>query len=73
MEVVQRIAVTLPSCPCGGHFRPGANPKCPTCGTEFAHQHDVVRRLTDPQLIAMHGACVFINDRAPYRVEIDEA
>lgn len=71
MEVVQRIAATLPACPCGGHFRPGANPKCPACGAEFAHQHDVVRRLTDPHMIVMHGACAFSGERAPYRVEID--
>jgi hypothetical protein len=26
-EIVEKIAATLPSCPCGGRFRPGANPK----------------------------------------------
>lgn len=69
-EVVQRIAAALPACPCGGHFKPGANPKCPACGAEFAHQNDVVRRLTDPCVILIHGACFFSDQHSPHRVEI---
>jgi hypothetical protein len=72
LEIVQRIAATLPDCPCGGHFKPGTNPKCPACGGEFAHKNDTVRRLTDPNVILIHGACMFNDERPPYRVEIDE-
>jgi hypothetical protein len=69
-EILERIAATLPDCSCGGHFKPGANPKCPACGAEFAHQQDAVRRLTDPNVILIHGACLFSDERAPYQVEI---
>src|SRR3954463_14110979 len=34
-EVLDMIAATLPECPCGGRFRPGANPKCRYCGSEM--------------------------------------
>ena len=73
LESVERIAETLPDCPCGGRFRPGANPKCPVCKTEFAHQNDVVKRLTDPHMIIQEGACAFSDRREPYQVAIDEA
>jgi hypothetical protein len=71
-ELVERIAATLPACPCGGHFRAGANPKCPACKTQFAHPGDVVQRLSDPQVILIHSACLFSDQAPPYRVEIDE-
>ena len=71
MEIVEYIAASLPVCPCGGRFTPGANPKCPACGTPFNHQADVVKRLTDPHMIALDGACVFGDQRAPYQVKID--
>ena len=69
--IVEQIAATLPGCPCGGRFAPGANPKCPSCGSDFAHQHDTVRRLTDPHVIVLNGACFFSDERAPYRIEIN--
>lgn len=70
LEIVQRIASTLPDCPCGGRFRPGTNPKCPACGQEFTHQNGVVERLTDPHVILIHEACLFGDSRPPYRVKI---
>lgn len=57
-EVLAEIARTLPACPCGGRFTPGANPKCSACRAEFAHQNDVVARLDDPQMIVVDEACV---------------
>ncbi len=71
-ETVAAISATLPPCPCGGRFKPGANPKCPECGGEFAHHWDPVRRLTDPHVILIHGACMFSDERPPYRVEIHD-
>ncbi|EPE9571079.1 hypothetical protein ACSPRU_005832, partial [Escherichia coli] len=47
-ELLDRIAATLPDCPCGGRFVPGANPKCPSCKTEYVHQWDAVKRLNVP-------------------------
>lgn len=70
LEVLQAIADTLPDCPCGGHFKPGANPKCRACRAEFAHQKDVVSRLTDPHVILIHGACLLSDKHETYRVEI---
>lgn len=60
-SVVDQIAATLPECPCGGRFLPGANPKCPSCCAEFAHQDGVVTRLLDERPIVIHGAC-FLDD-----------
>ena len=54
--LVGRIAATLPGCPCGGHFRPGANPKCPHCGWAIPNRLDPVQRLTDPFAILVEGA-----------------
>jgi hypothetical protein len=71
IEIVQRIADSLPACPCGGRFTPGADPKCPVCGTPFKHQDDIVKRLTDPHVIILDGACMFGDKRAPYQVKID--
>lgn len=61
-ELLDKIAATLPDCPCGGHFRPGANPKCPNCNVEYAHQWNPVQRLTVPFLILLDGSCL-IRDR----------
>lgn len=69
--VLATIASTLPSCPCGGRFAPGANPKCPGCGAPFAHQNDPVTRLSDPHVILLDGAC-FFGQGEPYRVKIIE-
>ncbi len=69
-ELLDQIAGTLPDCPCGGRFTPGANPKCVHCGADFPHQDDPVERLHDGRMIAVGGACVFTDDREPYRVKI---
>ena len=55
-ELLAEIERTLPDCPCGGHFKSGANPKCPHCGTEMPHQHGPVPRLSDPYAIVVDGA-----------------
>jgi hypothetical protein len=68
-EVLNHIAATLPECPCGGRFEPGADPKCPHCGTEFKNPTSAVERLKDLFMIVLHGACCF-GDRGPYKVEI---
>ena len=68
-ELLARIAASLPACPCGGRFIPGANPKCPKCRAEFKHQDEPVRRLVDPHVILVDGAA-FFGDREPYRVRI---
>ena len=69
-ELVDQIAATLPDCPCGGRFRPGADPKCRGCGEPLAHQDDPVKRLHDPHMIVIDGACAFSDTREPYRVRI---
>jgi len=69
-ELLDQIAETLPDCPCGGKFTPGANPKCAGCGGDLAHQDDPLTRLDDPHMIAVDGACVFSDTREPYRVRI---
>ena len=69
-ELLDRVAATLPDCPCGGRFTPGANPKCCHCGEEIPHQNDPVERLGDPHMIVVDGACVFSDERGPYRVKI---
>lgn len=69
-ELIDRIAATLPQCPCGGQFRPGANPKCRYCGSECPNSWDVVQRLHDPNMIVADGACVFSDRKEPYCVRI---
>lgn len=60
--LLDEIAATLPDCPCGGHFKPGANPKCPHCNAEYTHQWNPVQRLTVPHLILIDDACL-VRDR----------
>ena len=69
-ELVDQIAATLPDCPCGGRFRPGADPKCRGCGAPLPHQDDPVKRLHDPHMIVVDGACAFSDTREAYRVRI---
>ena len=57
-ELLRRIAATLPECPCGGHFRPGENPKCPHCGSAIPNRLDPVQRLTDPFAVIVEGAAL---------------
>ena len=58
-ETLTALEAELPSCPCGGRFRPGANPKCPACSAEVGHRHDLVSRLTDPFLVLVEGSALF--------------
>jgi hypothetical protein len=68
-ELLDEIAATLPSCPCGGRFGPGNDPKCAHCKAPLKHKNDPVTRLHDPHMIAVDGACVF-TDNEPYKVRI---
>ena len=70
--ILTEIAQSLPSCPCGGRFLPGTNPKCVHCGAEFPHQSPPLKRLNDPHMIVVDGACVFSDENEPYRVRIVE-
>ena len=71
LELLNRIAETLPACSCGGKFSPGSDPKCPSCGFEFANSVDPVSRLTDPNVILINGACFFGDpEREPFQVII---
>lgn len=54
--LAKRIASELPKCKCGGSYRAGANPKCPSCGHEFKHGGSINQRLTDPNVILLQGA-----------------
>lgn len=71
-EILDKIAATLPECPCGGRFTPGANPKCQNCGWESTHRWDLVTRLGDPMMIVVDGACVFSDVNEPYQLRIVE-
>lgn len=66
------IAATLPPCPCGGQFRPGARPKCPVCRHDFPNSDNPVSRLTDPTVVVLHGACLFSDMHGPFRVCIED-
>ncbi|MCM3876034.1 MAG: hypothetical protein NEA02_06390 [Thermoanaerobaculia bacterium] len=61
-ELLEAIAQTLPGCPCGGRFVPGANPKCPHCHREIPHRADPVSRLDDPYAILLEGALMVTDD-----------
>ena len=61
-QLLDRIAATLPQCPCGGHFKPGANPKCPHCHAEYAHHWEPVQRLISPHMVLL-DCSILIRDR----------
>jgi hypothetical protein len=61
-QLVDEIASSLPDCPCGGRFLPGAGPKCPHCRFEFQHQDDPVKRLDDPHAILVGRAALLTED-----------
>jgi hypothetical protein len=61
-ELLEEISRSLPSCPCGGHFKVGANPKCPNCHKELPHQYNSLLRLTDPYAILVEGAILVTED-----------
>lgn len=68
--LVDQIAETLPHCSCGGQFLPDSNPKCSICNRAMVNSWDAVKRLGDPNMILIPGACVFGDEKPPYRVEI---
>lgn len=72
-ELVRELETQLPACPCGGRFKAGENPKCPNCRHEFKHQGNAAQRLTDPHMIVLDQACVYSDNRDPYRVVISPA
>jgi hypothetical protein len=69
--LLDRIAATLPACPCGGRFAPGTNPKCRECRAPIPHQDDPVKRLTDPHVILVDGALLVRDRLYTYQVRID--
>ena len=71
-ELLDQISADLPTCPCGGQFRPGENPKCRHCGAAFPHLAGPVVRLGDHQMIVVDGACVLSDENEPYRVRITD-
>ncbi|AEG92492.1 conserved hypothetical protein [Ramlibacter tataouinensis TTB310] len=69
-QLLDQIATALPNCPCGGRFRPGANPKCPHCRAEYKHPWSPVQRLTLPHVILLDGACLIRDRLYSYQVSI---
>ena len=62
-RLLAQIEESLPDCPCGGHFRSGANPKCPHCHHEIAHKRNAVERLDDPYAIVLEGASLVTDEQ----------
>jgi len=62
-ELLAEVQAQLPECPCGGRFRAGASPKCPSCGAEMPHQSNPLRRLSDPYAIQLEGASLCYEER----------
>lgn len=71
-ELLDKIAATLPDCPCGGRFAPNHGPKCRHCGSEIPIVRDAVDYLHNPNMIIVDGACAFSDSREPYQVRIVE-
>lgn len=69
-QLLDAIVRSLPDCPCGGHFRPGANPKCPHCNAEYVHHMDPVRRLTVPHMVLIDGAYLIRDRLYSYQISI---
>ncbi|RAK64085.1 hypothetical protein [Hymenobacter edaphi] len=69
-ELLAQVAATLPECPCGGRFVPGAGPKCAQCRQDTDLVADPVAYLHNPHMVVLDGACVFSDRRGPYRVRI---
>ena len=61
-ELLDEIASMLPSCPCGGQFRPDQFPKCPHCQHEFREKKDPIWRMGDPNAILVEGASLLTED-----------
>jgi hypothetical protein len=69
-ELLAQIAATLPECPCGGRFTPGAGPKCRHCHQEIPLVKDAVAYLQNPHMVVLDGAVSFSDYRPPYQVRI---
>ncbi|TPG64497.1 hypothetical protein [Hymenobacter nivis] len=69
-ELLAQIAATLPVCPCGGRFTPGAGPKCQHCRAEIPLVADAVAYLHNPNMVVLDGAVCFSDRRPPYWVRI---
>ena len=69
-EILAQLAATLPDCPCGGHFTPGASPKCQHCHQDTNLVADPVAFLHNPHMVVLDGACSFSDRRPPHRVRI---
>lgn len=59
-QLLHDLKRDLPGCPCGGQFRPGADPKCPHCGFEMRHQMSPVQRLSDSYAILVAGSSMLM-------------
>ena len=55
-RLLREMAASLPDCPCGGRFRPEADPRCPGCGRELEGDPDPLQRLTQPGAVLLAGA-----------------
>ena len=70
--LLAQIAATLPACACGGHFAPGAGPKCAHCHYEIPVVADPVKYLHSPNMIVVDGAVVYHEDGPAHQVRIVE-
>lgn len=61
-ELLNRIAATLPACPCDGRFGPGEAPKCPQCRSGIPHRLNPDQRLTDPYAVLVEGGVLMTED-----------
>ncbi len=68
--LLAQVAATLPACPCGGHFAPGAGPKCRHCHAQIPLVADPVAYLHNPNMVVSDGATCFSDVRPPYQVRI---
>jgi hypothetical protein len=68
--LLEQIAATLPDCPCGGHFTPGAGPKCQYCQQDTNLVADPVTYLRNPHMVVLDGACVCSDEGVRYQVRI---
>ena len=61
-DLLSEVASTLPVCPGGGGFQPGANVKCPQCRHEWPHPSAPVARIFDTDAIVVEGASLFTEE-----------
>ena len=68
--LLDQIAATLPACDCGGHFAPGAGPKCCHCHAQIPVVADPVQYLHNPNMIVADGAVKYNENGPDYQVRI---